>query len=131
MKHKILRFREAAFRQQAGRCYYCALPMFHSDVDNNIDRTARRSLVYRLTCTAEHLVAASEGGRDSAKNIVAACRHCNHTRHRAKRPLPHNAYKEHVRRRMRAGRWHPIEVRVATRFVAPTEPPAQARISIA
>ena len=129
MKRKIVRFREAAFRQQSGGCYYCALPMFRSDVDNNILKTARPSLVYRLACTAEHLVAAAEGGRDSAENIVAACRYCNHTRHKAKKPLPHGAYKEYVLRRMRAGRWHPMEVRVAVRFVA-NQALAPSRISI-
>jgi 5-methylcytosine-specific restriction endonuclease McrA len=32
-------------------------------------------------CTAEHLVARMDGGRDTRDNIVAACRRCNAARH--------------------------------------------------
>ena len=38
-------------------------------------------------CTAEHLVARCDGGKNTASNIVAACRECNSTRHRRNVPL--------------------------------------------
>lgn len=60
----------------------------------------------RLQCTAEHLVPRSDGGRESATNIVAACAHCNHTRHRQKRPPEPPQYRAQVRRRVALGGWH-------------------------
>ena len=64
----------------------------------------------RLQCTAEHLVARREGGRDIASNVVAACAHCNHTRHKRKRPPDPAAYRSEIRRRVGCGKWHPAWV---------------------
>ncbi|WP_375542839.1 HNH endonuclease [Aliiroseovarius crassostreae] len=64
-----------------------------------------RRLASLYQCTAEHLVAASEGGPTSPTNIVAACKYCNSTRHRAKRPLSPDAYKNQVRSRLKMGKW--------------------------
>ncbi|WP_370315223.1 HNH endonuclease signature motif containing protein [Roseivivax marinus] len=58
-----------------------------------------------LRCTAEHLQARSDGGKDTFDNIVAACWFCNTRRHNQKVPLEPEAYRQHVRRRMSAGRW--------------------------
>jgi 5-methylcytosine-specific restriction endonuclease McrA len=60
-----------------------------------------------LQCTAEHLVVKSEGGKDVATNIVAACRYCNVRRHKAKNPLPAQAMVGRVRRLVAQGRWLP------------------------
>jgi len=54
--------RRRACREQGGRCFYCLRPM-----GRNV--------------TAEHLVARMDGGKDTASNIVAACRRCNEARH--------------------------------------------------
>jgi hypothetical protein len=59
-----------------------------------------------LLCTAEHLIAKSEGGTDTASNIAAACMFCNQARHKAKHPLSPEDYRNHVQRRIRRGRWH-------------------------
>ncbi|WP_367648810.1 HNH endonuclease [Ruegeria arenilitoris] len=56
-------------------------------------------------CTAEHLIAASEGGLLSPENIVAACKFCNQTRHNSKRPLSPENYKKKVLGRLALGRW--------------------------
>ncbi|WP_408002845.1 HNH endonuclease [Pseudorhodobacter wandonensis] len=58
-----------------------------------------------LRCTAEHLHPRSEGGGNTAGNIVAACFYCNTRRHRRKCPLSPEAHREHVRQRMASGRW--------------------------
>jgi 5-methylcytosine-specific restriction endonuclease McrA len=60
----------------------------------------------RHQCTAEHLRARSDGGTDSADNIVAACRFCNEQRHRAKDPLQPCNFKVKVKKRLAGGRWH-------------------------
>ncbi|MFL6628408.1 MAG: HNH endonuclease signature motif containing protein [Vitreoscilla sp.] len=60
----------------------------------------------RLECTAEHLVPRCEGGTDGPENIVAACAHCNHTRHKRRRPPAPTQYREAVRMRVARGRWH-------------------------
>lgn len=68
------------------------------------------ALVKPLECTAEHLVARQDGGRESAENIVAACRWCNLTRHRCRPQKAPDAetYRMQVLRKVAAGKWHPI-----------------------
>ena len=74
---KSLAFTKLAFNRQGGKCFYCGLRMW-------LNSQKGPSL---LRCTAEHLKARSEGGSDGPSNIVAACWHCNHTRHKCKHPL--------------------------------------------
>jgi hypothetical protein len=52
--------------------------------------------VFLLQCTAEHLKARVDGGRNSKGNIVAACLLCNQSRHRSKEALDPAAYKDKV-----------------------------------
>uniref|UniRef100_UPI003B518B5F HNH endonuclease n=1 Tax=Roseovarius indicus TaxID=540747 RepID=UPI003B518B5F len=87
---------------QKGRCYYCGLPMWDAPVAT-ASRQARTPKALR--CTAEHLLPRSEGGRNTTANIVAACWFCNSRRHKRKHPLPPDAYRRHVRKRMAAGKW--------------------------
>lgn len=68
------------------------------------------TLTTHLRCTAEHLIAQQDNGRDSDKNIVASCAWCNSSRH-AKQP--HNApdpaaYRLAVRELIANGQWHPV-----------------------
>jgi hypothetical protein len=96
---------------QAGRCYYCGLPMWDDTLNECPPAACRRGRQLKpLRCTAEHLLPRSEGGADTAENIVAACLYCNQTRHRAKRPRSPEHYRAHVRRRMAAGRWLAAQV---------------------
>ena len=91
---------------QGGLCYYCAQPMWDTvtaspmPVAHNSARMAEH-----LRCTAEHLVPRSEGGVDSADNIVAACWLCNNSRHWRKKPPSPEAHRAHVRKRIAAGAW--------------------------
>ncbi|WP_235872791.1 HNH endonuclease [Pseudoxanthomonas winnipegensis] len=58
-------------------------------------------------CTAEHLVAQQDGGKDLPENVVAACFLCNVRRHRRKGQAPNPIpYKAHVQRRLVKGKWH-------------------------
>lgn len=100
MASQLQRSRLQAFTRQNGRCYYCDLPMWlhgHAGPPH-------------LRCTAEHLTAQSQGGRDDQSNIVAACWHCNRTRHKRKRPPEPHLYREEVRRRVSKGAWLPRPV---------------------
>jgi hypothetical protein len=65
--------------------------------------TIRQARLYR--CTAEHLVAKTDGGSNSAKNIVAACHWCNKNRHARKVAPTPNDYLEYIRKRLAQGRW--------------------------
>ncbi|WP_368411039.1 MULTISPECIES: HNH endonuclease [Rhizobium] len=67
--------------------------------------------VRHFRCTAEHLKARSDGGRDIEENIVAACHYCNRTRHRTKRPKDAVSYASFVRSRIGEGRWRPVWLR--------------------
>ena len=64
----------------------------------------------RFQCTAEHLVARQDGGADSHCNVVAACLHCNMTRHKHRGKhnpaLNPDRYKSLVQTRMSRKRWH-------------------------
>ncbi len=89
MTKPIKRFRTAAFARQSGRCYYCEEIIWRDDcpafaADHRLTHRQAR----QRQCTAEHLVARYDGGRDTRANIAAACRECNATRHRRKVPLP-------------------------------------------
>nr|WP_279612553.1 HNH endonuclease [Paraburkholderia phymatum] len=63
-----------------------------------------------LQCTAEHLNPRMNGGSNSHRNIVAACRTCNARRHRAKAPRDPISHQRHVQNRMRRKKWHPAWV---------------------
>jgi hypothetical protein len=68
-----------------------------------------KKLAKRLRCTAEHLIARQDGGTDDRGNIVAACLHCNATRHQASEALSPDEYRKHVMRFIRRQEWHPME----------------------
>lgn len=71
----------------------------------------KKSKVVRLLqCTAEHVTARQDGGKDSKPNIVAACLYCNMTRHRQKNPLSSIKYKEKVAKKMQLAKWHPVHL---------------------
>ena len=74
--------------------------------DDHLKRKLSPAAAALLKCTAEHLVLWSEGGKDAAVNIAAACAHCNWTRHVRKRPPEPEAYRAEVRRRLACGAWH-------------------------
>ena len=94
MTSKIARLRDAAARRQGGRCCYCGQPMLPASAPGP------------LRCTAEHLVARSAGGGDTAENIAAACWYCNTRRHSRRTPPAPGLFREQVRRRLGEQRWH-------------------------
>lgn len=65
-----------------------------------------RKAAQLFKCTAEHLLARQDGGRNEPDNVVAACAYCNHSRHRAKAPLPPGDFVRRVRSRLQSHRWH-------------------------
>jgi 5-methylcytosine-specific restriction endonuclease McrA len=95
MSKPLQQSRQLAFERQRGQCFYCGLPMWLSGPQGPS----------ALRCTAEHLIPRSEGGGNGPSNIVAACWHCNHTRHKRKRPPEPELYQAQVRRRVAQGRW--------------------------
>lgn len=106
MPSRIQVLRRQAFHRQAGRCWYCSVQMWLISPDE-LARLVATSAAAQLRCTAEHLVAQRDGGSDAAKNIVAACAHCNHTRHKRKAPPEPETYRKEIRRRTKRGAWHP------------------------
>lgn len=109
MPTKIKNLRLKAFQHQQGCCWYCGVQMWHHDPAELPGIPAKSAS--RLRCTAEHLQARCDGGRDEASNVVAACEHCNQTRHRL-RPPPHpNAHLKGIRKQIAHGGWHPGWVR--------------------
>jgi len=111
MRNPISKHRLSAFRRQRGRCYYCGLPMWLRGLTAGLEaKLADKRRPARLQCTAEHLIARQDGGSDSARNIVAACRFCNSTRHKLASPLEPEQFRLHVTRRIRAGKWHPRQL---------------------
>ncbi|MGJ8586783.1 MAG: HNH endonuclease [Yoonia sp.] len=81
--------------------------------DKNPERFAKRYALKKgqltfFRATAEHLKARSEGGENSRNNIVAACKFCNETRHKAKVPLSPPQYRAKIECRLAKGRWAPV-----------------------
>jgi len=108
-KKRIQNLRRQAAERQGWLCYYCQQPMWETDPKSFSARfglTDRATLHFR--CTAEHLAARCDGGRDTKENVVAACRYCNGYRHKRKRPKDAVSYTELVRSRMEQGRWRPV-----------------------
>lgn len=104
---KLSVIRTLAFSRQQGRCYYCGCPMWQSNPDQFAHRhgvTPRQARAFQ--CTAEHLLARQDGGKDAPENIAAACLECNRRRHKRKHDMSAPAYLAHVRSRMSHGRWH-------------------------
>lgn len=87
------KMRDVSFERQAGRCYYCCQPMWRSDPSAFAERHDLSSSQARLLrLSAEHLRPRSDGGRDDAMNVVAACTYCNNQRHRMIRVLAPDAF---------------------------------------
>jgi hypothetical protein len=103
---KSSRLRIHAFHAQHGRCIYCDLPMW-VESPREINPHTSRGFLKGRRCTAEHLVARTDGGLTNSANIAAACFTCNKRRHARKHPMSPGAYKTHVRRRVEQGKWHP------------------------
>lgn len=99
--------RRKAYSIQLEQCYYCGQPMWETDQKgfcSKFNISLKASKFFK--CTAEHLIAKQDSGKNSADNIVAACLFCNRTRHLAKNPLNYNKYKTKVLTRMRLNKWH-------------------------
>ena len=64
----------------------------------------------RFMCTAEHLLARQDGGKNNRENIVAACIFCNQSRHRRLTPLEPPLYEKLVSGRLQKNRWHGAEI---------------------
>lgn len=110
MAHKsIIKLRSAAFDRQDGRCYYCGYQMWR-DTPETFAHLHGLSLRHarHFQCTAEHLVARQDGGRDTQSNIAAACRLCNQRRHKRKDAPEPQEYKDLVQKRLSNGDWHPL-----------------------
>ncbi len=107
----ISKLRKSAFIQQNGQCYYCGCPMW---TDSPESFAKRRNLSVKqarhLRCTAEHLKARQDGGKDVAGNIAAACIYCNQHRHHRKKPMDPEQYQRHVKARIERGGWHCISM---------------------
>ena len=111
MRSKLKKIKLSKFKSQDGRCYYCCQPMWTGN-SGEFCKTFNMSLpqAAKFQCTAEHVVARCDGGKDVSSNIVAACKFCNNKRHRAKVPLAEAAYGRKVRQRLLGGKWHGLLV---------------------
>ena len=111
MASKLAHHRKSAFIAQSHRCFYCGFPMWESDCKSFAQaHKISLSQAKLLKCTAEHLEARRDGGKDAAKNIVAACQWCNQRRHKRKQAPSPGAYQRLVKQRLSKGRWHCMTV---------------------
>lgn len=107
MPSRIEKSRLQAYHRQNGLCFYCQKPLWLNDPKEFASRTGLTLRQARLLqCTAEHLSAKKDGGRDDPANIAAACLFCNRTRHICKSPLSPKSYKDFVQSRISKGKWN-------------------------
>lgn len=108
MSSNISKQRLSAFKKQSGKCYYCGSMMWLKKRKKfSIEHGITDSEASRFQCTGEHLLAKCDGGKDSYKNIVAACLFCNNVRHKRKKPPKPAKYKSIIQGRLSKGKWHP------------------------
>lgn len=102
-KKRLRSLRAAKFESQSGRCFYCDLPMWLW-CPSELGLRPRSAAPFQ--CTAEHLVAKQDGGKDAANNVVAAHACCNHRRHKRPGPAPSpESFRALVQRRVMSGKW--------------------------
>lgn len=107
----VSRPRLDAFNRQSGRCYYCSAEMWLSKPHEFAHKHGLTlAQAGRFKCTAEHLVARCDGGRNGAENIAAACVYCNSQRHRPKVARSPEQHKAYIRKRIANGGWHPRQL---------------------
>ena len=108
MSNRLIRYRQQALVRQHGRCCYCKLPTVLQRSLNGFASAHGLSEAgaKALQCTAEHLQARCDGGRDEANNIAAACFTCNQRRHRMNPAPTPDRYSQIVQRQMEHGVWH-------------------------
>ena len=104
--------RKRAAVRQSFLCYYCDAVMWLGDPVPYCERFGiSRDRAERFRCTAEHLVAREDGGRNTAANIVAACVFCNRLRHRKscadEQAASPQRYRKRVQKILAGGGWHP------------------------
>lgn len=118
MVKTLSKLRRQAFARQHGRCFYCGMPIWESHGKAFARQLGISQAIARhLRCTAEHLRARQDGGRDEPANIAAACTWCNQQRHaagRAPAPSP-DIHRAAVRRHVGRSEWHPAAALVATK----------------
>ncbi len=107
MPNSISKYRKTAFLTQKGLCHYCGSPMWM----NNADEFAQKHSITKkaassFQCTAEHLTARCDGGKNNKSNIVAACLSCNQKRHRRKTPRGPAEHRKHIQSRIKQGKWY-------------------------
>jgi len=108
MPSRLVQYRQQALTRQNGRCCYCGLPAIPQAKLITFASTHGLSEVHAkaLQCTAEHLQARCDGGRDEVENIAAACITCNARRHHMKPAPQPDRYRNIVQKQMAAGCWH-------------------------
>ncbi len=105
---KLQKLRTHAFIAQQGRCFYCSQPMWNKSPNELEQYGLRQSTAKPFRCTAEHLIAQQDGGRDVEGNIAAACWFCNVHRHKRKNPPTPKNFQDFVMNRIKNGKWHSI-----------------------
>lgn len=107
MPTTLIKSRLKAYNLQQGRCIYCELPMW---LDDPLAFAKKHKITHKeanlFKCTAEHLKAKQDGGKDGESNILAACHYCNQKRHKCKSPKDPISYKQHVTNRLEKGKWN-------------------------
>lgn len=104
----IAKHRHQAAVRQSFHCFYCGLPMWESSPSPLLQQYGLSQAEARLLqCTGEHLHPKGKGGSDQASNIVAACKHCNSTRHKTPNALNPDQYQKKVQKRVSKGQWFP------------------------
>ncbi len=102
MSNRLNHLRRQAFERQAGRCYYCRLPIWTKDPEAfALSQAISLKSAKQLQC-----IPRQNGGTDAKANIVAACAYCNRRRHSRKIARLPEKHKAHVKARMAKKRWH-------------------------
>ena len=103
----LVRLREISSQRQRGRCFYCQVLLAPARLETFAQRfQLSLAQVRGLQCTAEHLRARKNGGKDEPGNIVAACLKCNQSRHSHGRDSSPEEHKASIAKQIARKQWH-------------------------
>lgn len=111
MTNHLQKLRLKAASRQNWRCFYCGVPTWEDDVEGYAKfYCLSLGAAQKLKCTAEHLIARQDGGRNTKRNIVAACLFCNTTRHKSGKPKSAVEFGAYVSSRVVKSGWHSRDI---------------------
>ena len=99
--------RDSSLQRQRGRCFHYGVFLAPAKLEAFAKRfKLSPDQIRPLQCTAKHLKARKDGGKDEPENIVAARRKCNEDRHAHGNDFSPDKHKAQIAKQIAQHKWH-------------------------